>query len=225
MTLREVALDTETTGLNPGVGHRIVEIGCVELINHVPSGETFQCYLNPERDMPAEAFAVHGLSQEFLEGQPLFSEVVDDFLEFMGDSQLIIHNAEFDMGFINAELTRLERPPLSMDRATDTVRMARSKFPGAPANLDALCKRYQIDLTDRSLHGALKDARLLAAVYLELVGGRQPGLGLAASANATEAEEHSAPVQRPPRPHAPSAEEEAAHKKFLESLTEPLWNA
>ncbi len=224
--MREIALDTETTGLSPGAGHRIVEIGCVELINHVPSGQTYQCYINPERDMPSEALAVHGLSQEFLQGHPVFSAVVDDFLEFLGDSRLIIHNAEFDMGFINAELTRMERPPLSMERATDTVRLARRKFPGAPANLDALCKRFQIDITDRTMHGALKDARLLAAVYLELKGGRQRDLSLAADApDATEDNAQSPALQRPPRPHAPTAEEEAAHKEFLKDLTEPLWSA
>ena len=221
--MREVALDTETTGINPGSGHRIVDIGCVELVNHVATGRTFQRYVNPERDMPEEAFGVHGLSAEFLAGHPVFARVVDDLLEFLGESPLVIHNAGFDLAFLNAELARLDRPPLPPDRAIDTVHLARRKFPGAQASLDALCRRFQIDLSDRTLHGALKDARLLADVYLELIGGRQPGLALAA-AGAGTAGTGERPA-RPPRPHAPTPGEDAAHAKFLGDLDMPIWRA
>lgn len=219
--MREVVLDTETTGLDPGSGHRLVEIGCLELVNHVPTGRIFQSYINPERDMPEEAFKIHGLSAEFLARQPLFAAVVDDFLKFVGEAPLVIHNAVFDLGFLNAELARLGRPALLEERAIDTVALARRKFPGSPANLDALCRRFKIDNAARDLHGALLDAQLLAEVYLELVGGRQPGLGLAAdSAAAAAAVERRA---REPRPHAPSAEELAAHARFIDGLEEPIW--
>ncbi|MEK9725249.1 MAG: DNA polymerase III subunit epsilon, partial [Rhodospirillaceae bacterium] len=177
--MREIVLDTETTGLDPKSGHRIVEIGCIEIVNQVPTGETFHQYVNPERDMPDGAFQVHGLSEEFLSDKPVFAKIAADFLAFVGDSNLVIHNAAFDMGFINAELEATGREPLAMERAIDTVSMARRKFPGAPASLDALCKRFQIDNSNRQLHGALLDAGLLAEVYLELIGGRQRGLGLA----------------------------------------------
>lgn len=225
--MREIVLDTETTGLDPKAGHRIVEIGAVELVNHLPTGRSQQLYINPERDMPAEAFAVHGLSEEFLADKPTFAEIAEDFLGFVGDATLVIHNAEFDMKFLNAELDRLGRPALPAERAVDTVGMARRKFPGAPASLDALCRRFQIDLTDRTLHGALKDARLLAEVYLELIGGRQPGLELAAAKGGTAAAGPSAGqrTQRPPRPHAPTADEAAAHARFLGKVKDPIWNA
>ncbi|MDH5748906.1 MAG: DNA polymerase III subunit epsilon [Rhodospirillales bacterium] len=224
--MREVTLDTETTGLDPANGDRIVEIGCVELVNHVPSGRTFHRHVNPERDMPDAAFAVHGLSAEFLSDKELFGEIVDDLLVFIEDSRLIIHNAEFDLGFINAELKRLNREPLLPDRAIDTVKIARRKFPGAQASLDALCRRFNIDISDRQIHGALKDARLLAEVYLELVGGRQPGLGLAAATMESGLDD-TAPggPRRPPRAHAPTAEEEAAHAAFMDGLTDPVWRA
>jgi DNA polymerase-3 subunit epsilon len=215
-------LDTETTGLNPADGHRIVEIGCIELFNHVPTGQTFQKYLNPERPMPAEALAVHGLTDEFLVDQPLMEEVIDDFIEFIGDARLVIHNAEFDMRFLNAELERLNRPHLDFDRAIDTVGMARRKFPGAQASLDALCRRFEIDNSGRNLHGALLDAQLLAEVYLELIGGRQPGLELAAEAVRPEFAESSTPRVR--REHAPSAEELARHAAFVETLEDPIWS-
>ncbi len=221
--MREVVLDTETTGLDPASGHRIVEIGCIELVNHVATGHHFHAYVNPEREVPAEAKAVHGLTTEFLAGKPTFAGIVDDFDAFVADSTLVIHNAEFDLGFLNAELQRLSRPPLSGERAIDTVLLARRKFPGAPANLDALCRRFQIDNSDRTLHGALKDARLLAEVYLELIGGRQRDLGLAArAARGAEAETQN---RRPPRPHAPSAEEELAHSAFLAKLQSPIWKS
>ena len=204
--MREVVLDTETTGLDPLSGHRIVEIGCVELVNHVASGRTYHQYVNPERDMPAEAFRVHGLSEEFLSGHPVFADIADAFVDFIGDAPLVIHNASFDMGFINAELARLKRPSIPMAQAVDTVSMARKKFPGAGASLDALCKRFQIDNTHRDLHGALLDSRLLAEVYLELIGGRQPDLELAAEIQAEAVAVEK--VVRPPRTHAPLAEEE-----------------
>lgn len=221
--MREVVLDTETTGLDPGSGHRVVEIGCVELINHLPSGRTYQQYVNPQRDMPEEAYRVHGLSQEFLGGHPIFADIVDDFLAFLGDAPLVIHNASFDLGFLNAELGRLERASFPPARAIDTVVLARRKFPGARANLDALCQRFEIDLSDRSLHGALLDARLLAEVYLELVGGRQPNLELAAARVQDTHDEPQARPVRAPRPHAASEVEDAAHAQLISALRDPIW--
>ncbi len=221
--MREIVLDTETTGLDPGSGHRIVEIGCVETRHHIATGESFHVYVNPERDMPEEAFNVHGLSEQFLSDKPVFAEVVEGFLAFVEDSPLVIHNAEFDMKFLNAELKKVGRPLLDRDRAIDTVALARRKFPGAQVNLDALCRRFEIDLSRRDKHGALLDAELLADVYLQLRGGAQPGFELAGN-NV----DSSGPVEvqrqaRPPRPHAPSAEELAAHAKLVETLNEPLW--
>ena len=208
--MREVVLDTETTGLNPSIGDRIVEIGCVELVNHVATGKSFHQYVNPQRPMPDEAFRVHGLSDEFLADQPVMSDVMADFIEFIGDAPLIIHNADFDMRFINAELNLLGQTQLQMARAVDTVRLAREKFPGAPASLDALCKRFGIDNSSRSLHGALLDAQLLAEVYLELIGGRQPDFELAADRVAATVACRDA-ERREPRPHAASDEELSAH--------------
>lgn len=224
--MREIVLDTETTGLDPLKGHRVVEIGCVELMNHVATGNTWHVYLNPERDMPAEAERVHGLSEEFLADKPIFAAVVDEFLTFIGDAPLVIHNAAFDMNFINAELTRTGFPTLPMSRSLDTVLMARKKFPGAPASLDSLCKRFNIDLSSRQLHGALLDARLLADVYLELCGGRQPDLAL--KGDVVTAGEEIVVVEnsrsfRDPRPHAASPDELAAHDAFLATLKNPLW--
>jgi len=231
--MREIALDTETTGLDPKSGHRVVEIGCVELINHVPSGKVYHQYINPERDMPVEAERVHGLSVDFLSGHPVFADIATAFVDFVGDAKLVIHNASFDMGFINAELSALEIDTIPMARAIDTVTMARRKFPGAQASLDALCRRFGIDLSERSLHGALLDARLLADVYLELLGGRQHGMDLAADVAATVSQDASSDDvgvsdvstdgRRAPRPHAPSAEELALHNTFIESLTDPIW--
>ena len=221
--MREIVLDTETTGLDPLQGHRIVEIGCVELHNHISTGQTFHVYLNPERDVPSEAAMVHGLTDEFLADKPIFSQQVDDFLSFIADSQLIIHNAAFDMSFINAELTRCGYKRLSMERTTDTVAMARKKFPGAPASLDSLCKRFGVDLSTRKLHGALLDSQLLAEVYLELRGGRQPDLAIAVTEQVSTEVQVRAREHRPPRPHAPSDAEIAAHDKFLGSLKETLW--
>lgn len=227
--MREIALDTETTGLDPASGHRIVEIGCVELVNHVASGETYHTYCNPERDMPEEAYRVHGLDNAFLGQQPRFVGIADDFLSFLGDSPLVIHNAAFDMGFINAELATIGHDPLSDDRVRDTIVMARHKFPGARGSLDALCQRFGIDISHRSLHGALKDARLLADVYLELIGGREPGLELAnlrtpagPSAQAATAGGGQHTV-RAVRPHGPSTEEKARHRAFLDKIRQPIW--
>lgn len=222
--MREIILDTETTGLNPLQGDRIVEIGCVVSINHIPSEEHFHVYLNPERDVPIEAARVHGLTTEFLQDKPLFSVEVDHFLDFIGKDPLIIHNASFDMGFINAELTRLGFKTLPMSRAIDTLQLARKKFPGAPASLDALCKRFSIDSSARDFHGALLDAELLAEVYLELCGGRQPDLVVNRD---KEEEEVVIPVTerifREPRPHLLKEEEQAAHNNFLKKIDEALW--
>ena len=223
--MREIVLDTETTGFDPLSGHRMVEIGCVELFNHLPTGEVFHRYLNPERDMPEEAFKVHGLSADFLADKPLFAEVAADFLAFIGDAPLVIHNAEFDMRFINAELARLGQPTLPMSRSVDTVAMARKRFPGAQANLDALCRRFEIDNAHRTRHGALLDAELLAEVYLQLIGGRQPGLELGAgqTSGRTSTAAPILRIARPARPHAPTEEEAAAHAAFVGKLKSPIW--
>ena len=219
--MREIVLDTETTGLDPAAGHRIVEIAGVELINSVPTGQVFQRYANPERDMPEEAFAIHGLSDGFLREHPTFATFVDDLLGFIGDATLVIHNAEFDMRFINAELARCERAPLGPERATCTLQLARRRLPGAQVSLDALCKRFNVDNTHRTKHGALLDAELLAEVYLELIGGRQHGLALATSTAAAAAAIER--VLRPARPHAPSDAELAAHAALLAQIKQPLW--
>lgn len=221
--MREIALDTETTGLDPDTGHRIVEIGCVEMINHIKTGSHFHTYLNPERDMPQEAERIHGLSAEFLSDKPRFETIANAFLEFIGDAPLVIHNAAFDMKFINAELGRMQKPIIPMNRTTDTVLIARQKFPGQPANLDALCKRFNIDLSARTKHGALLDAELLADVYLELKGGRQEKLGL-------ESKKQSAVIQSTPksaitkRSFPPTAEELQAHEKLIHAMGKALWN-
>ena len=221
--MREVVLDTETTGLDPRSGHRIVEIGCVELINHMATGKHFHKYLNPERDIPEQASVIHGLTEEFLSSQPVFADIAEEFEAFIGDSTLVIHNAKFDLGFINAEREKINQPPIAPDLAIDTVSLARRKFPGAQANLDALCRRFKIDNSDRSLHGALKDARLLAEVYLELIGGRQQNLGLLAEERKiVEAAEKN---RRPPRPHAPTDAEQLAHAQFIEKLESPIWKS
>lgn len=229
--MRQIVLDTETTGLSPLEGHRIVEIGAIELINHVPSARTFHVYLNPERDMPKEAEAVHGITAEFLKGKPLFKDVVTDFLEFLQDAPLVIHNASFDMAFINHELERAGRTILDMARVTDTLQLARQRHPMAPNSLDALCKRYGIDLSRRSKHGALLDSELLAEVYLELIGGRQTALGLTQhrpQAARMEATWNASAVRRErerPLPSRLSKEERLAHDRLVESLgPKALWN-
>ncbi len=219
--MREIVLDTETTGFYPEEGDRIVEIGCIELINHIPSGNVYHRYINPERDMPDAAYRVHGLSAEFLRGHKVMAEEIDGFLDFIGNDRLIIHNAQFDMKFLNAELARLKRPLLPMSQSLDTVLLARERLPGAQVNLDALCRRFGIDNSARTKHGALLDAELLAEVYLELIGGRQHGLSL------EEIEEEATLIVvrdiRPARTHAVRAEELAAHQAFLEKITDPIW--
>lgn len=229
---REIVLDTETTGMNPETGDRIVEIGAVELEGHIPTGRTLQIYINPEREVPAEATAVHGITNEFLKDKPVFSQIYTDFLDFIGnDGVLVIHNAEFDMKFINWELKQVGHPPIAPSRVIDTLAMARKKFPGSPASLDALCRRYNIDNTARTFHGALLDSELLAEVYLELLGGRQHGLGLddtrkgAALRNENGALVKKKREFRAPRPHAPSAEELAAHEALLGQIKDALWRA
>lgn len=223
--MREIVLDTETTGFDPADGDRLVEIGCVELVNHVATGVTFHRYCNPERDMPEDAFRVHGLSIEFLSQHACFREIAAEFVEFIGTAPLIIHNAQFDMKFLNAELKLCGLPPLPMEQAVDTVTMARRKFPGSPVSLDALCRRFQIDNSARAYHGALLDAELLAEVYLELVGGREPGLALAAEAGGPGGP--AIVVDRPyrdPRAHAPTDDEAAAHAAFVEKrIKDAVW--
>jgi DNA polymerase III subunit epsilon len=226
--MREIVLDTETTGLKPEEGHRVIEIGCVELLNHVPTGQHFHVYLNPERDVPPDATAIHGITNEFLADKPVFRDSAQEFLDMIGDATLVIHNASFDMAFLNWEMVLLERPKLT-NPVIDTLSMARRKFPGSPATLDALCRRFGIDNSGRTFHGALLDAQLLAEVYLELQGGRQTGLDLATAKPVRKA----ATVQtvavdrtmRPPRPHAPSPEELEAHEALIAGLKNPLWRA
>ncbi|MCH2546878.1 MAG: DNA polymerase III subunit epsilon [Alphaproteobacteria bacterium] len=222
--MREIALDTETTGLDPNSGHRIVEIGCVEMIDRISTGEVFHVYLNPERDMPEEAYRVHGLSEEFLADKQKFAAVADDFLHFVQQSPLVIHNAQFDMKFINYELKKIGKEIIPMSRTIDTVIMARKKFPGSPANLDALCKRFEIDLSARTLHGALLDAELLADVYLELTGGRQSKLTLKRDDDFAKPQQKTqAPVMET-RNFPPSAQEREDHLKFLQTqLKDALW--
>lgn len=236
---REIVLDTETTGFEPSEGHRIVEIGCVELDGLLPTGNTFHIYINPQRDMPAGAYEVHGLSAEFLSGFPVFEAQVDAFVEFIGDAPLVIHNASFDMKFINAELRAVDRPILPMNRAVDTLAMARKAFPGSPASLDALCRRFGIDNTSRTLHGALLDSELLAEVYLELKGGRQPGFGLdvmAPSAQRSARRGGSGPTKDghadveaataasfPTRDFPVSEEDTKRHREFLSDVSNPIW--
>lgn len=229
--MREVVFDTETTGLEPNDGHRIVEIGALELFNHVPTGRSFHVYVNPERDMPTDSLQVHGLTSAFLREQPVFAEVVDDFFAFLdldrdgnpGSAKLVAHNAAFDVAFLNMELQRLGRAPLPPERVVDTLLLARQRFPGAPNSLDALCRRFAVDATTRTLHGALLDSQLLADCYLWLIGGRQPDLGLmVTTARRTVLRAASRPP-RPARPHAPSPAELAAHAAFLEQLSNPIW--
>jgi DNA polymerase-3 subunit epsilon len=215
--MREIVLDTETTGLDPATGHRIVEIGCVELADHFPTGKSFQHYLNPERDMPEDAARVHGLTDAFLKDKPRFADIVEGLLEFLADSPLVIHNAGFDLRFLNAELERIGRPPISFARAIDTIEIAKAKLPGARYSLDELCKRFAIDLSARDKHGALLDAELTAQVYLELVGGRQKRLLLAPSdAEADLADGPRAQRQRlQPLPERLTAQERQAHEDFV----------
>jgi DNA polymerase III subunit epsilon len=219
--MREIVLDTETTGLEPLQGHRLVEIGCVELLNRIPTGATFHCYLNPERDMPAEAFAIHGLSADFLKTHKRFVEIADAFLDFIADAPLVIHNAGFDHGFLNAELKRVERALIARDRLVDTLMLARRKHPAGPNRLDDLCARYGIDSSRRTKHGALLDAEILAEVYLELIGARQAQLGLAekgSGLNATRGGVVAARTRPAPLPPRLSDAEREAHRAFVATL-------
>lgn len=225
--MREIVLDTETTGFDPKSGDRIVEIGAVELIGHMPTGRTYHQYINPERSMPEDAFKVHGLGDEFLSDKPKFIEIADAFLEFVRDSKLIIHNAAFDMKFLNAELGWVNRRQLPWEQALDTLEIARKKFPGSPASLDALCRRFGIDNSNRTLHGALLDSEILAEVYLELIGGRQPDFALSVTQN-SNVETGDAVWKPTPRasalPSRLSEEEAAAHAAFIDTLgDDPLW--
>lgn len=220
--MREIVLDTETTGLDPATGDRIVEIGAVELLNHVPTGKSYHQYINPDRPMPADAFAVHGLGDDFLRAKPRFAAIAADFLAFVGDAQLVIHNASFDMKFLNAELAAAGLAALPLQRATDTLMIARRKFPGSPASLDALCRRFGVDNGARDKHGALLDSELLAEVYLELIGGRQPGFGLASTTPGQGPMADGSAWRPAPRPRALAprlTEAEAeAHAAFVASL-------
>jgi DNA polymerase-3 subunit epsilon len=227
--MREIVFDTETTGLNPLTGDRMVEIGCVELVNRIETGRTYHAYFNPGRSMPAGAEAVHGLSDVFLSDKPSFHECCEELLAFIGDSPLIAHNASFDFGFLNHELRNCGRDLICMSRMICTLVLARQRHPGAKHSLDALCTRFGVDRSLRIKHGALIDAQLLAQCYIELTGGRQIGLSLAADAGATVTIEEfgdAAPITiqvRPPRPHAPTEEELARHAAFVASLVDPIW--
>ncbi|WP_232224333.1 DNA polymerase III subunit epsilon [Candidatus Paracaedibacter symbiosus] len=227
--IREIVLDTETTGLTPRDGDRIVEIGGIELINHLPTGKIFHKHINPQRDIPEESTRVHGITNEMVKDAPLFVHIVEEFLEFIDEAPLIIHNASFDMGFLNAELDRLCRPMLEMSRAIDTLKMARQKFPGSPASLDALCRRFNIDLSVRTTHGAWIDAELLAKVYLELIGGRQVSFQFQA-----DGQKEAATIEfkdilnlqkafRPSRQYKLSDAEKQAHEEFLKGIKNSLW--
>ena len=225
--MREIVFDTETTGLNPAGGDRMVEIGCVEIHNRIETGRHFHAYFNPERHMPSEAEAVHGLTTIFLSDKPRFSEKAEELLEFIADSPLIAHNASFDFGFLNFELERCGRPLVCTSRMVDTLTLARTRHPGAKHSLDALCMRFGIDRSHRVKHGALLDAQLLAQVYVELTGGRQIGLGLVAEAGSVEVRPADGPVTirepRAPRPHHAAVEELERHRAFIAQLANPLW--
>ena len=231
--VREIVFDTETTGFNAEEGERLVEIGAVELINHIPTGKTYHQYINPEKEVPEEAYKVHGLSYEFLKDFPTFDKVADEWLEFIGeDSILVAHNAQFDINFVNYELKQLGKPTLSWDRVVDTLEIARNMFPGARNNLDALCKRFGVDNSSRTNHGALLDAELLAKVYLELLGGQEPSMQLGENAHRDSAVAKTVSVQslkrqfRPARDFPLSAEDLAAHEEFMNNkIKDSVWNA
>lgn len=230
--MREIVFDTETTGLSPVNGDRLVEIGCVELFNRVETGKTFHSYFNPGRSMPAEAEAVHGLSERFLSDKPVFEDICESLLDFIGESPLVAHNATFDFGFINHELGGCGRPTVCNSRMVDTLALARQKFPGAKHSLDALCTRFGVDRSLRVKHGALIDAQLLAQVYVELTGGRQIGLTLVTdivaapipAAGIARPAERAVAAVRPPRAHAPSADELARHAAFMAGIKDPIWH-
>lgn len=227
--MREIVLDTETTGLDPNDGHRVIDIGCVELMDHFPTGRTFQAYLNPERDVPLDVQKVHGITTEFLADKPLFDAVVEEFLEFIGDAPLVIHNASFDLKFLNSELHRVKRPPIPLARAIDTIDIAKSKLPGARYSLDELCKRFGIDLASRTLHGALLDSQLTAQVYQELLGGRQKNLLLSPSDQASAVlvtEVRVARIRAEPLPPRFTEVEIEVHTAFVEKELggDAVWN-
>jgi DNA polymerase III subunit epsilon len=227
--MREIVLDTETTGLDPAEGHRIIEIGCVELMDHLPTGKNWQAYLNPERPIPADAQRVHGITDEFLSDKPLFSAIAGELIEFLGDAPLVIHNAGFDLKFLNSELHRITRPPIPFARAIDTIEIAKAKIPGARYSLDELCRRFNIDLSARTKHGALLDAELTACVYLELVGGRQTRLKLApldGEADEEPGEKRPSRLRVAPLPPRLTEAEREAHTAFVASElgSDPLWN-
>ncbi|WP_338331649.1 DNA polymerase III subunit epsilon [Acetobacter sp. LMG 32666] len=222
---RSILFDTETTGLDPATGDRVIEIAALELVGDLPTGNSYHTLLDPERDVPEEASRVHGFTREDLVGKPKFAEVADDFLAFVGDDALIAHNARFDFGFINAELKRAGRKPLDMGRMVDTLDMARERFPGMPNSLDALCRRFGVDLSARTTHNALLDCKLLAEVYVELMGGRQHGLGLMADGEQSPAVVYDGPTQRRIVKVCPTAAELAVHAAFVEKLKDPIWNA
>ena len=229
LAMREIVFDTETTGTNPAGGDRVVEIGCIELLNRVETGRSFHCYFNPQRPMPSEAEAIHGLSSVFLSDKPLFADKAGELLDFLGDAPLIAHNAGFDFGFINHELAHCGFDPVCLSRMICTLMMARTRHPGAKHSLDALCTRFGVDRSQRVKHGALLDAQLLAQVYVELTGGRQIGLGLVAETSSSQAsiEIIGLPKQRcvrPPRAHRPSQEEVERHGRFVAGLSDPLWH-
>ena len=233
--VREIVFDTETTGFDPENGDKLVEIGAVELINHIPTGVTYHQYINPQREVPEEAFKVHGLSYDYLKQFPTFDKIVDEWLDFVGDGILVAHNASFDIKFVNYEQKQLGKTQFTWDRVVDTLEIAKTLFPGARVNLDALCKRYNVDNTDRTLHGALLDAQLLAQVYLELLGGREPSLLLDKNKNAqvslasptdSDKRQLSEKKFREPRVFVLSEEDEAKHREFLEKkIKNPIWLA
>lgn len=221
--MREICLDTETTGFDPKNGHKIVEIGCVELFNKLPTGKTFHCYLNPQRDVPQEVVNVHGLTAEFLKDKPLFGDIANDFLKFIRDDPLVIHNAAFDMRFLNAEFAWINYGVIPMTRAIDTLSMAKQKFPGSPASLDALCKRFNIDLSTRALHGALLDSQLLASVYLELCGGRQTIMTWESEGKRAQQELMRERPYKPARAFPLTDDEISRHEEMMLRLKNPIW--
>ncbi len=223
--IRSVLFDTETTGLDPALGHRVVEIAAIELINGLPTRREFHALIDPERDMPEEAMRIHGISSAQLRGKPRFAEVAPALLAFLGDGDLVAHNAPFDFAFLDAELARIALPPLDRARMVDTLALAKARFPGVPNSLDALCRRFEIDLSQRTKHNALLDCRLLADVYVELTGGRQRGLSLTAEDGGSDAVVYAAAGPRSPRPMMPTPAELAAHAAFVARLREPLWLA
>ena len=222
---RSVLFDTETTGLDPMAGDRVIEVAAVELVNDLPTGKHFHALVHPDRDIPDEVVRIHGITLESLLGKPRFSEIAEEMLEFMGDGRLVAHNAPFDFGFVNAELSRLDRPPLAAARMVDTLALAKARFPGMPNSLDALCRRFGIDLAERTSHNALLDCRLLAEVYIELTGGRQRGLGLATSGRGNgPVVDYRVDPARAPRLLAPTEAELAAHAAFMRRLADPVWD-